>query len=235
LKPHLKKQWCIPPKENAAFVAAMEDVIALYCRPYSKKYPVVNMDEQPFQRLSDTRNFLPVKEGSIKKVDNEYQRHGTASIFMFTEALMGWRRVSVRERRTAIDWAIEIEKLLCEDYPDAEKVILISDNLNTHTIASFYKAFSPKKARELANRLDMRHTPKHGSWLNIAESELSVLTRQCLGKRIPTIEELQEIAMRWYEDRNNRQISVDWRFTNENTKISLSQNLFNLNSKFSEH
>ena len=217
----MKKQWCIPPKANPAFVAAMEEILALYCRVYSKNFPVVNMDEQPFQRLSDMRDFLPVKKGSIKKVDNEYERHGTASIFMFTEALRGWRKVSVRERRTAIDWAIEIKKLLCEDYPDAEKVILISDNLNTHTIASLYKAFPPKEARELASRLEMRHTPKHGSWLNIAECELSVLTRQCLGQRIPTIEELQKIAMEWYEDRNNRQISIDWRFTNEDARIKL--------------
>ena len=199
----------------------MEDIIELYSKEYSQKYPVINMDEQPFQRLSDTKEFLPVKKGSIKKEDHEYKRHGTACIFMFTEALQGWRKVTVRKRRTSIDWANEIEKLLVDDYPNAEVVTLISDNLNTHTIASLYKAFPPKRARELAQRLDMRHTPKHGSWLNIAECELSVLTRQCLCKRIPTIEELQKIVAQWHEDRNNRQKGVDWRFTNEDARIKL--------------
>lgn len=217
----MKKQWCIPPRENAAFVAAMEDILAVYCKEYSRKYPVINMDEQPYQRLSETREFLPVRESSIKKEDYEYKREGTACIFMFTEALTGWRIVSVRKRRTSVDWAQEIKILLDKYYPNAEKIILVSDNLNTHTIASLYKAFPPEEARRLADRLDMRHTPKHGSWLNIAECELSALTRQCLKRRIPTIKELRKIVQKWHKNRNKQQIKVDWRFTNDNARIKL--------------
>ena len=175
----------------------MEDILDLYCRPFSPECPVINMDEQPFQRLDHTREFLPTKPGAILREDYEYKRNGTASIFIFTDALGKWRRTSVRAKRTAIDWAEETRKLLEEDYPDAERIILVCDNLNTHVKASFYKAFPPSEARRLAQRLEIHYTPKHGSWLNIAECELSTLTRQCLGRRIPDMETLASETKAW--------------------------------------
>jgi len=217
----LKRNWCIPPKADAAFVAAMEDVLDIYCMPYNKSVPVINMDEQPYQRLDHTRELLPMKPGEIERVDYEYERCGTASIFLFTETLGNWRKVSVRERRTAVDWAEEIKMLLEIDYPDAEKIILICDNLNTHSINSLYKAFPPAKARELAKKLEIHHTPKHGSWLNIAECELSVLTRQCLKRRIPKIENLRDLAQKWEKRRNSEQKGICWQFKTEDARIKL--------------
>ena len=202
-------------------MAAMEDVLDVYCRPFDPRYPVVNIDEQPFQRLANTRELLPVKPGQPEREDYEYERNGTASIFLFTDALAKWRRVSVRERRTAIDWAEEMRKLLEEDYPNAEKVILVCDNLNTHNVASFYKAFSPDHARCLVRKLEIHFTPKHGSWLNIAECELSALTRQCLNRRIPDLAMLSKEAEAWEHKRNRSQKGVDWRFTTKDARIKL--------------
>lgn len=162
-----------------------------------------------------------MKPGKEAREDYEYVRHGTASIFMFTNALGKWRRTGVRERRTAVDWAEEVRTLLDEDYPDAERVILICDNLNTHTTASLYKAFPAPEARRLARRLTIHFTPKHGSWLNIAECELSVLTRQCLGRRIPDIETLTKETNAWTTKRNKSQTGVDWRFTTKDARFKL--------------
>ena len=175
----------IPPDEDAAFVACMENILDLYQQPLDPRFPVVNMDEQSVQLLQESRVPLPGAPGRLKRVDHEYRRNGTASLFVFTEALSGWRRVSVRERRTAVDWAEEVKSLLEEVYRDAEQVILICDNLNTHKLASLYKAFPAAEAQQLSKRLALHHTPVHGSWLNIAEIELSVLTRQCLSRRLP--------------------------------------------------
>lgn len=221
LKPHLKQQWCIPPKEDAAFVAAMEDVLDVYRRPFDPRYPVVNMDEQPFQRLDHTRNLIPMKPGQPEREDYEYERNGTACIFLFTDALGKWRRVSARERRTAIDWAEEMRQLLEEDYPDVEKVILVCDNLNTHCAGSFYKAFPPDHARRLLRRLEIHFTPKHGSWLNIAECELSALTRQCLNRRIPDLPTLSKEVKAWEHNRNSSQKGVEWRFSTKDARIRL--------------
>ncbi len=157
------------------------------------------------------------------RYDYEYERNGTANVFLFVEALAGWRRASVRERKTAVDWAEEVRRLLEEDYPDAEKVILICDNLNTHTIASLYEAFCPARARRLASRLEIHYTPKHGSWLNIAESELSVLRRQCLGDRTPDLATLKQKTQAWQRNRNERQQGINWRFTTTDARIKLKR------------
>lgn len=221
MKPHQKKQWCIPPHENADFVAHMEDVLAVYCRPHDTRFPVVNVDEQPVQLLSDRRDPLPTAPGCPAREDYEYRREGVASIFMFTEPLKGWRRVSARERRTAVDWAEEMRHLLERDYPEAEKVVLVCDNLNTHKIASFYEAFVPDVARSLIERLEIHYTPKHGSWLNIAECELSILTRQCLDRRIPDMATLRSESRAWQKRRNTAQKGVDWRFSTDDARIKL--------------
>lgn len=213
----------IPPEHNAEFVAHMEDVLEIYHEPYAPPYPVICMDEQPVQLVKETRVPLPAKPGQPESVDYEYERNGTANIFIFTEPLTGWRKVVVSERRTAIDWAKEIQRLLEHDYADSEKVILVCDQLNIHRVASLYEAFSPPTARRLATRLDIHHTPKHGSWLNIAENELSALTRQCLNRRIPDRETLEKETTAWYQQRNQSQKSVDWQFTTADARIRLKR------------
>lgn len=213
----------IPPKHDAEFVACMEDVLDIYERPYDSRFPVVCMDEQPVQLIGETRIALPIGPGQQERYDYEYRRNGTAVNFMFNEPLASWRKVNVRETKTMIDWAEEIRILLDVDYADAEKVILICDNLNTHKIASLYVAFEPQEAKRLRSRLEMHYTPKHGSWLNIAEIELSLLTRQCLRRRIANIEMLQQQARAWSEKRNLKQKSVDWQFTCEDARIKLKR------------
>ena len=211
----------IPPKRNAEFVACMEDILDTYERPYDARFPVVCMDEQPVQLIGETRIALPVGRGQPRKYDHEYRRNGTAVNFMFTEPLAGWRKVDIRQIKTMIDWAQEIRILLDVDYPQAEKVILICDNLNTHKIASLYETFLPQEAKRLRDRLEIHYTPKHGSWLNVAEIELSLLTRQCLDRRLPNIPALQRQAEAWYEKRNAKQKSVDWQFTSVDARIKL--------------
>lgn len=201
----------------------MEDVLEVYKRPFDPNCPVVNMDEQPTQLIKETRHKIVATPGNSERIDYEYERNGTAVNFMFTEPLSGWRKVNVRERRTAIDWAHEIKELLEIDYPDATKVVLVCDNLNTHKPASLYKAFEPAVARSLLERLEIHYTPKHGSWLNIAEIELSVLTKQCLDRRIPDIETLRSETTQWARERNTGQKSVDWRFTTDHARIKLKR------------
>jgi hypothetical protein len=201
----------------------MEDVLELYKRPHNPAIPVICMDEQPTQLIKETRMKIPVEPGKPERVDYEYERNGTAVNFMFTEPLAGWRKVNVRERKTSIDWAYEIKELLDEDYPEVEKVILVCDNLNTHTIASLYEAFEPEEARRLAERLEIHYTPKHGSWLNVAEIELSVFTKQCLDRRIPDMATLQQEAKAWYRKRNANQKGVDWQFTTEDARVKLKR------------
>jgi len=201
----------------------MEDVLEVYKRPYDRKVPVVCMDEQPTQLIRETRQPIPAKQGQPQRVDFEYERNGTAANFMFTEPLAGWRKVNVRERRTKIDWAKEIKQLLDVDYPDAKRVILVCDNLNTHKLASLYEAFPPVEARRLVGRLEIHHTPKHGSWLNIAEIELSVFTRQCLDQRIHHLHGLKTNATQWYAERNRRQKTVDWQFTTHDARTKLKR------------
>jgi len=213
----------IPPKQDGDFVACMEDVLEVYRRPYDPAFPVVCMDEQPTQLIRETRLKRPVEPGRPERVDYEYERNGTAANFLFTEPLGGWRKVNVRERRTRKDWAEEIRALLDVDYPEAEQVVLVCDNLNTHTPGSLYEAFEPAEARRLAERLEIHYTPKHGSWLNIAEIELSVFTRQCLDRRIPDVSALRSEAMHWYLHRNTDQKSVDWQFTTDTARIKLKR------------
>jgi DDE superfamily endonuclease len=214
--------WVIPPEADAEFAASMEEVLDVYSRPYDSRYPVLCMDEQPIQLLKETRKPIAGTKKHPRRVDYEYERAGTASIFMFCEPLAGWRQVTVRERRTKVDWAQEMENLLRTRYVSAKKVILVCDNLNTHTKGAFYEAFDPAKARSLIRRLEFCHTPKHGSWLNIAENELSSMTRQCVtGRRFATIEILREETTAWQEHSNARQRNVDWQFQVDDARIKL--------------
>ena len=201
----------------------MEDVLEIYKRPHNSAIPVVCMDEQPTQLIKETRRKIAVEPSKAERVDYEYERNGTAANFMFNKPLGSWRKVNVRQRKTSIDWAYEVKELLDKDYAGAEKVILICDNLNTHKIASLYEAFEPKEARRLAERLEIHYTPKHGSWLNVAEIELSVFTNQCLDRRIPDMATLQQEAKAWYRKRNANQKAVDWQFTAEDARVKLKR------------
>jgi len=201
----------------------MEDVLEIYKKPYNSSVPVICMDEQPTQLIKETRMKIAVEPGKPERVDYEYERNGTAANFMFTEPLGSWRKVNVRQRKTSIDWAHEIKELLDKDYSEAQKLILVCDNLNTHKIASFYEVFEPKQALRLVHRLEIHYTPKHGSWLNVAEIELSVFTKQCLDRRIPDRATLQQEAKAWYRRRNAKQKSVNWQFTTEDARIKLKR------------
>ena len=213
----------IPPEQDGDFVAAMEDVLEIYRRAWNEQIPVVCMDEQPVQLVEETRTPIPMKRGRSKRYDHEYRRTGVANIFMFTEPLAGWRKISIRDRKTKRDWAEEIHHLLTVAYPAADKVILVCDNLNTHKIGSLYDTYPPDIARDLAERLEIHFTPKHGSWLNIAECELSVFTRQCLGKRAGSRISLRRRSNSWTQDRNERQVGTDWHFTTQDARIKLKR------------
>jgi hypothetical protein len=199
----------------------MEDVLAVYARPYDPKRPVVCMDEKPYQLLGHARDPLPAGPGRDARVDSEYVRCGTCSIFVWVEPLRGWRRVQALSRRTRTDWAGQVKQLLTVDYPDAATVVLVMDNLNTHDIASLYEAFTPEEAFALAGRLEIHHTPKHGSWLNIAEIELSALTRQCLDRRIDDLDALNAELAAWQNATNSNQRQVDWQFTTDDARVKL--------------
>ena len=190
----------------------MEDVLDVYELPYAPMYPVVCMDEKPYQLLDDVRQPLPVRPGDNQKTDSEYKRNGTCSIFAFVEPLGGKHHVSVHEHRTAIDWAMEIKHLSDEMFPDAKKIILVMDNLNTHKAASLYKAFPPSEARRIIKRLEIHYTPKHGSWLDMAEIELNVMTRQCLLRRISTLDKLKCELSAWEMERNRDTAKIQWHF-----------------------
>ena len=199
----------------------MEDVLAVYARPHDPAVPVVCMDEKPYQLLAHARDPVPASPGSDAKIDSEYVRHGTCSIFVWAGPLAGHRRVTARPRRTRIDWAHEAERLLTIDYPGAEKAALVMDNLNTHSIGSLYEAFDPKTAFALAQRLEIHHTPNHGSWLNIAEIELSALTRQCLDRRIDDLKALNTELAAWQAEVNAGQRQVQWHFTTSDARTRL--------------
>jgi hypothetical protein len=201
----------------------MEDVLDLYHRPYDPEIPLICMDEKPVQLLGDSRESLPATSNHPARYDYEYTRNGTACIFLFTEPLKGWRKVNARKQRKKEDWAHEVRELLETDYPNARKIILVCDNLNTHTIGAFYTAFPPAEALRLLKRLEIRHTPKHGSWLNIAEIELSALSRQCLDRRLDNLTLLVRETKKWEISRNHNQKPVDWQFTSENARIKLKR------------
>jgi len=214
--------WVIPPEADGEFAACMEDVLEIYSRPYNEDIPVLTMDEQPVQLTKETRRPIPASASHPRRVDYEYERAGTASIFMFAEPLSAWREVRARERRTKVDWALEMEELLRTRYPKAEKVIVVCDNLNTHTKGAFYEAFPAAKARAIVRRLEFHYTPKHGSWLNVAENELSSMTRQCLtGRRIGTIDELRKETAAWAASGNAKRRGVDWQFTIDDARTKL--------------
>ena len=214
--------WVIPPEADAEFVAGMEEVLDTYAAPYDSRHPVLCMDEQSVQLLKETRTPIPATKDHPRRVDYEYERAGTASLFLFCEPLMGWRTVSIRPRRTKVDWALEVAELLRTRYAKAQQVILVCDNLNTHTKGAFYEAFPPAEARALVRRLEFCYTPKHGSWLNVAENELSSLTRQCLhGRRFGTVDELRHETAAWQQRTNDKQRGVEWQFRIDDARTRL--------------
>lgn len=201
----------------------MEDVLDVYNQAYNSRYPVVCMDESCKQLIGETKVPVPAAPGHPKLVDDEYVRNGVAEIFMEVEPLGGKRHVEATERRTKIDWARFIKGMLDERYPQAKKVVLVLDNLNTHSISSLYEAFPPSEARRLAQRLEIHYTPKHGSWLNVAEIELSVLKGQCLQERVANLKTMQEEIVAWESNRNNKQAKVNWQFTTADARIKLKR------------
>jgi DDE superfamily endonuclease len=199
----------------------MEDVLAVYARPYDPAHPMVCMDEKPYQLLGHVRDPIPARPGRDRLMDSEYVRAGTCSIFCWVEPLRGWRRVDAQPRRTKVDWARQVKRMLTCDYPEAETVVLVCDNLNTHGIGSLYEAFDPETAFALAQRLEIHHTPRHGSWLNIAEIELSALTRQCLDRRIDAPAPLNAELAAWQQQTNSDQRQVQWHFTTGDARVKL--------------
>ena len=219
--------WCIPPPQDARFVSAMEDVLEVYERPFDELRPVVCLDEAAKQILGEVRKPLPMKpasaSASAERYDNEYERRGTCALFMLFEPLASWREVVVKARRTGLDYADVIRYLCDEKYPDVEKIVLVQDNLNTHGVWSLYHAFEPHEAQRLAQRIEWHYTPKHGSWLNMAEIELSVLARQCLKQRMESQEHIEQQVKAWQERRNAAQGTVDWRFTVKDARCKLKR------------
>jgi len=214
--------WVIPPEANAEFVACMEEVLDVYERPYDPSIPVVCMDEQPVQLIKEVNEPIKETQNHPMRVDYEYERAGTASLFLFTEPLAGWRSVKARDKRTKVDWALEVAELLDSRYAHCETVIMVCDNLNTHTKGAFYEVFEPERARAYAKKVQFCHTPKHGSWLNIAENELSCLTRQCLNdRRIGDLQTLSEEVEAWSQVVNATQKGVDWQMKIADARMKL--------------
>lgn len=212
LKPWLKQQWCIP-EVNGVFVAAMEDVLDLYAEEYDEKRPKVNFDETSRQLIADTRAPVGVGRGRPQRYDYEYERKGTRNLFIFCEPQTGWRHVEVTQRRTKTDFAHQMKWLVDARYPEAEVIRVVMDNLNTHGPGSLYEAFEPSEARRIAKKLEFHYTPKHGSWLNMAEIELSIMQRQCLNRRIANEESLKGEVAAWEQQRNDAKETIDWRFS----------------------
>jgi hypothetical protein len=219
----LKEQWCIPEKENADFVGAMEDVLEVYHRPHDPRHPLIGFDEGSKPQTKATGLPLPAQPGSRTKYDYEYERNGTSNLFLFFAPLEAWRHLEVTERRTMIDWAHGMRDLVEVHFPDAETIVLVMDNLNTHKLASLYEAFPPVEARRIAEKLEIHYTPKQGSWLNRAEIELSVLSRQCLNRRIPDQAVLKHEVTAWETHRNAAASTVNWRFTTDDARIKLKR------------
>jgi hypothetical protein len=216
--------WVIPPEADAEFVAGMEAVLETYAKVYDPTQPVLCMDEQPVQLLRETRQPIPATTAHPERVDYEYERAGTASIFMFAEPLSGFRQATARSQRTKVDWALEVAHLLDTRYADCGRITLVCDNLNTHTKGAFYEAFEPDRARAYLRRIEFCYTPKHGSWLNIAECELSCMTSQCLrGRRIGELDQLQAEIRIWSEKTNAMQRGVDWQFQIDDARQKLKR------------
>lgn len=219
----MKQQWVIPPKANAAFLANREDVLHTYAQPYDSERPVVCVDEGGKQLIGDVREPLPVRPGSPAKEDSVYERGGVANLFLAFEPLAGTRLFEVTERKTSVDFPRFLRALADEHYAAAVKIVLVCDNLSTHTPAALYAAFEPAEARRLAERFEWHYTPKHGSWLNVAEMELSDLARQCLDRRIPDLETLRQEVAAWQQKRNAAVVKVVWQFTHAKARIKLKK------------
>ena len=201
----------------------MEDTLDVYKRPYDETHPLICMDESSKQHIKDTRQPIPATPGTVARYDTEYERNGVSNVFMFFEPLQGKRHVEVTDQRTAVDWAHQIRDLVDVRYPHAERITLVMDNLNTHTGASLYKAFEPKEARRILEKLEIHYTPKHGSWLNMTEIELNILSRQCMDRRIPDQETLKKEISAWQEKRNAIACPMEWRFTTDDARIKLKK------------
>jgi len=223
LKPWLVKQWCIPTESSAEFVWKMEDVLDVYTRPYEEGHVLVCMDEATKQQIMEVRQPVPPAPGREYRYDAEYQRNGVSNLFMFFAPLEARRHVEVTNQRTAVDWATVVRQLVDEHFPKARRIVLVMDNLNTHSPSSLYEAFSPQEAKRILDKLEIHYTPKHGSWLNMAEIELSVLSRQCLSRRIPDQQTLRREVAAWANARNVQGATVDWRFTTDNARIKLKR------------
>jgi hypothetical protein len=223
LKPWLKKEWCIPPEQSGEFVCHMEDVLEVYRRPLDPRHSLVCMDEMPYQLISETRIPLSPQPGQVQCQDYEYKREGVANIFIVFAPLLGQRWTRVTKRRTYKDWAYVIRDIVDVLFPDAECILLVMDNLNTHVGGALYEAFPPAEARRILDKLEIHYTPKHGSWLNMAETELSVLSRQCLDRRIGTVHFLEREVSAWNRARNVSATTVDWQFTTADARIKLKR------------
>jgi hypothetical protein len=217
----LKEEWCIPPAANAEFVAGMEDVLEVYVRPHDPRRPLIGMDETTKQLVQETRPVQPIQPGRPLRYDTEYERAGVRNLFLAVAPLEGWRHIAVTAQRTRTDWAAFMRTLADTVYPEAERIVVVLDNLNTHGPASFYEAYPPAEARRLTERFEFHYTPKHGSWLNVAEIELSVLSRQCLDRRIPEAAELEADVAAWVSARNQAGATIDWHFTTADARIKL--------------
>lgn len=214
--------WCIPPEQDAAFAAQMEQVLEVYKRPPDPRRPVVCMDEQAKQLIGECQVPVPATPGRPLRIDHEYVREGQCTVWMFVEPLAGWRSVRTTDRRTGVDWARQVQQLVNDRrYAQAERITLVCDNLNTHHLGSLYQAFDPAEALRIARKIELVYTPKHGSWLNAAEPELSTLTRQCLDRRIASRKEVGQQVRTWKNCRNRRRVGIDWQFTTDNARIKL--------------
>jgi DDE superfamily endonuclease len=213
--------WCIPPESDAEFVCAMENVLAVYKRPYDSSHPVVCFDEKSKQLVGEVAVPMSAAPGRVACHDYEYVRNGTANLFMLVEPLRGWRHVTITSRRTKLDFARQMKELVEVHYPKATKVTLVMDNLNTHRMSCLYEAFSPEEARRIVEKIEVVHTPKHGSWLDMAECELSVLEKQCLGDRVADEATLHQQVSLWNQDRNHRSRKIDWQFRTPDARIKL--------------
>jgi hypothetical protein len=220
LKPWQHKQWCLP-EVSAEFVARREEVLDLYAEPYEPKRPTVNFDETSTQLLKETRAPVPTQPGQVARYDYEYERNGTRNLFLFCEPQAGWRHIVVTAQRTMHDFAHQMKWLVDEGYPDADLIRVVLDNLNTHKLASLYETFAPHEARRIAKKLELHYTPKQGSWLNMAELEFSVVTRQCLDRRIPDEATLIRELQAYEERRNAANAKITWRFTSEQARVKL--------------
>jgi len=215
------KGWVMPPQENSHFVAAMEQVLDVYKRPYNKSRPVVCMDETPKQLIKEVRRALPPKPGFEERVDYEYSRCGVCNVFMINEPLAGKRFTKVTNQRTKKDWALLVKYICDKLYPDAEVITLVMDNLSSHSAAALYETFEPEEAKRIWDRLEFIFTPKHGSWLNMAEIELNVLTKQCLNRRIEDLQTIKTEVKAWQSNRNNKDSRIKWQFTTTDARVKL--------------